>query len=69
MGEWGERMREEKKKQRKERGKNRLEKTYTLYFNKTEYVLNEDYRLEEGRGEKEGREGGRREGRSERRGV
>ena len=46
LGSWGARMSEAQKKQIQARLKNRLEKTYTLYFNKTESVFTEDYRLD-----------------------
>ena len=46
LGSWGARMSEAQKKQIQARLKNRLEKTYTLYFNKVESVFTEDYRLD-----------------------
>lgn len=46
LGSWGARMSEAQKKQIQARLKNRLEKTYTLYFNKIESVFTEDYRLD-----------------------
>ena len=46
LGSWGARMSEAQKKQIQARLKNRLEKTYTLHFNKVESVFTEDYRLD-----------------------
>nr|WP_321235799.1 GLPGLI family protein [uncultured Psychroserpens sp.] len=46
LGRWGDRLSEEQKKQVKARLKNRLEKTYTLRFNKEESVFNEDDKLD-----------------------
>ena len=46
LGRWGAKMSEEQKKQIKERLKNRLEKTYTLTFNKEESVFIEDDKLD-----------------------
>ncbi len=46
LGSWGARMSEEQKKQVKDRLKNRLEKTYTLTFNKTESYFTEDDKLD-----------------------
>ena len=46
LGNWGARMSEAQKKQMKARLKNRLEKTYTLNFNKEESVFNEEEKLD-----------------------
>lgn len=46
LGRWGARMSEEQKKQVKARLKNRLEKTYTLVFNKTESLFTEEDKLD-----------------------
>lgn len=46
LGRWGARMSEEQKKQVKDRLKNRLEKTYTLTFNKTESFFKENDKLD-----------------------
>ncbi len=46
LGSWGARMSEEQKKQVKERLKNRLEKTYTLTFNRAESMFTEDDKLD-----------------------
>ncbi|NKI31803.1 GLPGLI family protein [Croceivirga thetidis] len=46
LGNWGARMSEAQKKQIKARLKNRLEKTYTLNFNKEESVFNEEEKLD-----------------------
>ncbi|MEM6516776.1 MAG: GLPGLI family protein [Bacteroidota bacterium] len=46
LGRWGARMSEEQKKQVKARLKNRLEKTYTLVFNKTESLFTEEEQLD-----------------------
>lgn len=46
LGRWGARLSEEQKKQVKARLKNRLEKTYTLTFNKTESFFKEDDKLD-----------------------
>ncbi|WP_460219931.1 GLPGLI family protein [Psychroserpens sp. MEBiC05023] len=46
LGRWGDRLTEAQKKQVKERLKNRLEKTYTLVFNKEESVFNENDKLD-----------------------
>jgi GLPGLI family protein len=46
LGRWGERMSEAQKNQVKARMKNRLEKTYTLDFNKTESFFKEDEKLD-----------------------
>jgi GLPGLI family protein len=46
LGRWGAKMSEEQKKQIKERLKNRLEKTYTLTFNKEESIFLEDDKLD-----------------------
>lgn len=46
MGSWGARMSEEQKKQVKARLKNRLEKTFTLTFNKTESYFTEEDKLD-----------------------
>lgn len=46
LGSWGARMSEEQKKEVKERLKNRLEKTYTLSFNKTESYFTENDMLD-----------------------
>ena len=43
---WGARMSEEQKKQVKDRLKNRLEKTYTLTFNRAESMFTEDDKLD-----------------------
>jgi len=46
LGRWGQRMSEEQKKQVKARLKNRLEKTYTLVFNKSESLFTENDKLD-----------------------
>ena len=46
LGSWGARMSEEQKKEVKARLKNRLEKTYTLTFNKTESYFTENDMLD-----------------------
>jgi GLPGLI family protein len=46
LGSWGARMSEEQKKQVKARLKNRLEKTFTLTFNKTESFFTEEDKLD-----------------------
>jgi GLPGLI family protein len=46
LGSWGARMSEEQKKAVKARLKNRLEKTYTLTFNKSESYFTEDDKLD-----------------------
>lgn len=46
LGNWGARMSEAQKKQMKARLKNRLEKTYTLNFNKEASVFNEEEKLD-----------------------
>jgi len=46
LGRWGARMSEEQKKQVKARLKNRLEKTYTLVFNKSESLFTEEDKLD-----------------------
>jgi GLPGLI family protein len=46
LGSWGARMSEEQKKAVKARLKNRLEKTYTLTFNKTESYFTEEDKLD-----------------------
>lgn len=46
LGTWGARMSEEQKKQVKDRLKNRLEKTYTLTFNKSESFFKENDKLD-----------------------
>lgn len=46
LGSWGARMSEEQKKEVKARLKNRLEKTYTLTFNKTESFFTEEDKLD-----------------------
>ncbi|WP_047548037.1 GLPGLI family protein [Psychroserpens sp. Hel_I_66] len=46
LGSWGARMSEEQKKEVKARLKNRLEKTYTLNFNKTESYFTENDQLD-----------------------
>lgn len=46
LGRWGARMSEEQKKQVKDRLKNRLEKTYTLTFNKSESFFKENDKLD-----------------------
>ena len=46
LGSWGARMSEEQKKAVKARLKNRLEKTYTLTFNKTESYFTENDMLD-----------------------
>ncbi len=46
LGNWGARMSEEQKKQVKDRLKNRLEKTYTLTFNRAESMFTEDDKLD-----------------------
>jgi len=46
LGRWGARLSEEQKKQVKARLKNRLEKTYTLVFNKTESLFTEEDKLD-----------------------
>ena len=46
LGNWGARMSEAQKKQVKARLKNRLEKTYTLNFNKVESVFDEEDKLD-----------------------
>jgi len=46
LGRWGATMSEEQKKEIKDRLKNRLEKTYTLTFNREESVFIEDDKLD-----------------------
>ncbi|WP_394343944.1 GLPGLI family protein [Subsaximicrobium wynnwilliamsii] len=46
LGDWGARLSEEQKKQVKAQLKNRLEKTYTLTFNKTESFFKENDKLD-----------------------
>ena len=46
LGRWGARLSEAQKKQVMARMKNRLEKTYTLTFNKTESFFKEDEKLD-----------------------
>ncbi|WGK64657.1 GLPGLI family protein [Croceiramulus getboli] len=46
LGRWGARMSEAQKKQMKDRLKNRLEKTYTLTFNKEESFFDEEEKLD-----------------------
>ena len=46
LGRWGNRLSEAEKKQVKERLKNRLEKTYTLEFNKSESLYTEEQKLD-----------------------
>ncbi|MGC1472530.1 MAG: GLPGLI family protein [Psychroserpens sp.] len=46
LGRWGDRLSEEQKKEVKARLKNRLEKTYTLVFNKEESVFDENDKLD-----------------------
>ncbi|WP_353779611.1 GLPGLI family protein [Winogradskyella sp. 3972H.M.0a.05] len=46
LGRWGARLSEAQKKQVQERLKNRLEKTYTLTFNKEESLFKEDDKLD-----------------------
>ncbi|WP_026753991.1 GLPGLI family protein [Sediminibacter sp. Hel_I_10] len=46
LGRWGDRLSEEQKKQVKARLKNRLVKTYTLTFNRTESMFVEDDKLD-----------------------
>lgn len=46
LGDWGARMSQEQKNQIAERLKNRLEKTYTLTFNKEESIYKENQKLD-----------------------
>jgi GLPGLI family protein len=46
LGKWGDRLSEMQKKQIKARLKNRLEKTYTLEFNKEESIYKEEEKLD-----------------------
>ena len=46
LGRWGARLSEAQKKQVADRLRNRLEKTYTLHFNKTEAVFKEEVKLD-----------------------